>query len=95
MLLYYQKIQNRKRIVMGLIIRYMTQEDTPSIQEITKTDWYTSYEGILPRPNQDNFLQNTYSRNRLMSRFQSSPFFVAKLNETLVCFTNFSNVKEE
>lgn len=80
---------------MALIIRYITQEDIPFVQEIAKTNWYTTYKGILPRPNQDNFLQNTYSRNRLMSRFQSSPFFVAKLNETLVGFANFSNVKDE
>ncbi|MFJ7953367.1 GNAT family N-acetyltransferase [Lysinibacillus sp. NPDC096418] len=49
---------------------------------------------MIPRPIQDKFLQNAYSTNRLMQRFQSSPFFVAELNGKLVGFAHFSHVKE-
>lgn len=73
----------------------MTQDDTPFVQEIAKFSWYSTYEGIIPRPIQDKFLQNAYSIDRLMQRFQSSPFLVADHNGTLVGFAHFSNVKEE
>ncbi|WP_245622801.1 GNAT family N-acetyltransferase [Lysinibacillus contaminans] len=80
---------------MTLIIRHMTQDDIPFVQEISRTSWHATYEGIIPRPIQDKFLQTAYSRNRLMHRFQDSPFFVAEHNGTLVGFANFSNVKDE
>lgn len=73
----------------------MTQDDIPFVQEISKTSWHTTYEGIIPRSIQDKFLQNAYSEDRLIQRLQGSPFFVAELNETLVGFAHFSNVKEE
>ena len=73
----------------------MTQDDIPFVQEISKTSWHTTYEGIIPRSTQDKFLQNAYSEDRLIQRLQGSPFFVAELNETLVGFAHFSNVKEE
>ncbi|MFJ7735728.1 GNAT family N-acetyltransferase [Lysinibacillus sp. NPDC097287] len=80
---------------MTLIIRHMTQDDIPFVQEIAKISWHTTYEGIIPRAIQDKFLQNAYSIDRLMQRLQGSPFFVAELNGTLVGFAHFSNTKEE
>lgn len=73
----------------------MMEDDISFVQDIAKTSWHTTYEGIIPRPIQDKFLQTAYSSNQLIHRFQGSPFFVAEYNGTLVGFAHFSNVKEE
>ncbi|MFJ5765653.1 GNAT family N-acetyltransferase [Lysinibacillus sp. NPDC093210] len=80
--------------MLTLIIRQMKEEDIPFVQEIAKTSWYATYEGIIPMHIQNRFLEAAYSEERLLTRLQTSPFLVAKLGESLVGFANFSNVND-
>ncbi|MET4563173.1 ribosomal protein S18 acetylase RimI-like enzyme [Lysinibacillus parviboronicapiens] len=75
---------------MTLIIRQMREEDIFFVQEIAKSSWHDTYEGIIPKKVQERFLQIAYSKESLLKRRQKSSFLVAVLDESLVGFANFS-----
>lgn len=81
--------------MLTLIIRQMKEEDIPFVQEIAKTSWGVTYEGIIPMHIQSRFLEAAYSEERLITRLQTSPFLVAELDESLVGFANFSTVNDD
>ena len=39
------------------MIRNMTEQDVLAVQQVATETWHTTYEGIMPRPIQDVFLQ--------------------------------------
>ena len=68
----------------------MREEDIFFVQEIAKSSWHHTYEGIIPKKVQERFLQIAYSKESLLKRLQKSSFLVAVLDESLVGFANFS-----
>lgn len=78
--------------MLTFIIRQMLENDITFVQEIARTSWHHTYEGIIPRDIQDRFLQMAYSSNRLTQRLTTILFLVVIVDESLVGFANFSNV---
>ena len=71
----------------------MTVEDIPQVKQVAIKSWHTTYENIIPLDVQNNFLEKAYSEERLLIRLSKSPFYVAKLNNKIIGFANFSNKK--
>lgn len=80
---------------MDFIIREMDTEDTKQVQDVAKTTWNATYEGIIPLSVQDNFLKSAYNDEMMKRRLEQSQLFVAVYDEKVVGFANFSPVSEE
>ena len=77
------------------MIRKMTIEDIPQVQYVARTSWHHTYDGIIPRHIQDNFLANAYNDENMVRRVERSHVFVALIGEQVVGFANFSYVKDD
>lgn len=73
-------------------IRNMTKQDALAVQQVATETWHTTYEGIIPRPIQDAFLQQAYEESRLLQRLQHGVFYVAETNGAVRGFAHFSPV---
>ena len=73
----------------------MTIEDIPQVKQVAIKSWHTAYENIIPLNIQNNFLEKAYSEERLLIRLSKSPFYVAKLDNKVIGFANFSNKKSD
>jgi len=80
---------------MDSIIRKMTTEDIPAVQDIAKKTWNHTYEGIIPSRVQENFLQAAYSDERMEQRLNTTLLLVAEEKDKVVGFANYSAVNEE
>lgn len=80
---------------MGFVIREMVREDIKQVQDVAKESWHATYEGIIPREIQDNFLQAAYSNEMMERRLNSSFLYVAEVENKIVGFANFSPVNHE
>ena len=80
---------------MGFVIREVVREDIKQVQDIAKESWHATYEGIIPREIQDNFLQAAYSNEMMERRLNSSFLYVAEVENKIVGFANFSPVNHE
>ena len=69
----------------------MTIEDIPQVKRVAIKSWHATYANIIPLDVQNNFLKKAYSEERLLVRLSKSPFYVAKLDNKLIGFANFSN----
>ena len=78
---------------MAIEVRKMTLQDISKVQQVAKISWHHTYEGIIPRHIQDNFLANAYNDENMVRRVERSHAFVALLDEEVVGFANFSYVK--
>lgn len=74
------------------MIRNMTEQDVLSVQQVAAETWHTTYEGIIPRPIQDAFLQQAYEESRLLQRLQHGFFYVVETEGTVEGFAHFSPV---
>lgn len=72
------------------MIREATLDDVSDIQKIAKVTWHATYEGIISKEAQDDFLKKAYSIEMLHHRLDSSHFYVAEENDQVVGFANFS-----
>ncbi|QDQ03276.1 GNAT family N-acetyltransferase [Lysinibacillus fusiformis] len=72
----------------------MQVDDIIFVQEVAKSSWHDTYEGIIPKEIQDRFLQVAYSEETLIKRLHKSPFLVAELEGSLVGFANFSTIND-
>ncbi|MCT2346855.1 GNAT family N-acetyltransferase [Niallia taxi] len=79
---------------MAYVIRKITQEDITQVQDVAKTTWNATYEGIIPAEIQENFLKSAYNDDRMKQRIESSTLYVAEVEGTVVGFANFSPVRE-
>ncbi|MEI2405775.1 GNAT family N-acetyltransferase [Niallia taxi] len=79
---------------MAYVIRKITQEDITQVQDVAKTTWNATYEGIIPAEIQENFLKSAYNDDRMKQRIESSTLYVAEVEDTVVGFANFSPVRE-
>ncbi|SFM29612.1 Ribosomal protein S18 acetylase RimI [Paenibacillus sp. 1_12] len=76
-------------------IRRMIVEDIPMLQQVAKTTWNTTYEGIIPLHIQETFLQRNYSETDLKNRMERSVVFVADVGGEVKGFANFSRSKNK
>lgn len=79
---------------MVVHVRKMKKKDIPQVQNVAKTSWHATYEGIIPRNIQDSFLQQAYSKDSLKRRLKSSYIFVAEMNGGIVGFANYTPVDQ-
>jgi ribosomal protein S18 acetylase RimI-like enzyme len=80
---------------MDFTIRDMTLEDLKDVQDVAKTSWHATYEGIIPLSVQENFLKSAYNDEMMKARLARSFLFVAEVTGKIVGFANFSPVNEE
>lgn len=74
---------------MGVNIRKANTEDVKAIQEIAHQSWHATYEDIIPRKVQDDFLNTFYSEETLSNRISATPFAVAEETDQVIGFANF------
>jgi ribosomal protein S18 acetylase RimI-like enzyme len=77
---------------MQYLIREMVSEDIEQVQAVAKSSWNATYEGIIPRPIQEKFLNLAYSDQMMKRRLRDSLLMVAVINQEIVGFCNFSSV---
>ena len=77
------------------MIRKMTVEDIPQVQIVARESWYDTYDGIIPRYIQDDFLASAYSDANMVRRVKRSHAFVGLIDDNIVGFANFSYVKDD
>lgn len=79
---------------MNITIRKMHYEDTKQVQNIAKTTWNATYEGIIPLEVQNNFLSLNYSDESMKQRIERSIVYVAEVEGKVVGFANYSKVRD-
>lgn len=79
---------------MNFTIRKMKMEDIHQVQQVAKTSWNSTYEGIIPLKIQENFLKSAYNDEMMQKRLEGSFIFVSEVDRKIVGFSNFSPVKE-
>lgn len=80
---------------MKHIIRVMSKEDIPVVQNVAKLSWHDTYEGIIPRHIQENFLDIAYSTSMLEKRLAMTHMYVAEYSGKVTGFANFSNPDDQ
>ncbi|RDW19737.1 GNAT family N-acetyltransferase [Oceanobacillus chungangensis] len=73
----------------------MKKKDIPQVQHVARTSWNATYEGIIPRDIQENFLNAAYSDKNMKSRLKHSIVFVAEVDGRIVGFANYSPITSE
>jgi ribosomal protein S18 acetylase RimI-like enzyme len=79
---------------MNIAIRKMDYKDTKQVQNIAKTTWNATYEGIIPLEVQNNFLKSAYNDEMMKQRLERSFLYVAEVEDKVVGFANYSPVKD-
>ncbi|WP_026675232.1 GNAT family N-acetyltransferase [Alkalihalobacterium bogoriense] len=80
---------------MKVTVRKMVHEDIKQVQDVAKTTWHDTYEGVIPIEVQNNFLSSAYSDEGMRHRLERSFLYVAEVDEQIVGFANFSPVKKD
>jgi ribosomal protein S18 acetylase RimI-like enzyme len=75
------------------IIRSMEKKDIEQVQQVAKTSWNHTYEGIIPGQIQESFLKSAYNYGMMQKRLEGSFMFVSEVDGKVVGFANFSPVK--
>ncbi|MEN1966566.1 GNAT family N-acetyltransferase [Lentibacillus sp. N15] len=80
---------------MNYMIRTMTVDDISQVQHVAKTSWNSTYDGLIPKAVQDDFLKRAYSDERMKQRLENSLLLVAEAGGEIVGFANFSPVNKD
>ncbi|MBY7142779.1 GNAT family N-acetyltransferase [Virgibacillus sp. NKC19-3] len=80
---------------MNVVIRKMKKKDIPEVQDVAKTSWNATYEGIIPACIQQNFLKTAYSETMMKRRLKNSVMYVAEVDGKVVGFANFTSSSKE
>lgn len=80
---------------MELKVRKMGPNDIQQVQDVAKTSWNATYNGIIPIVVQESFLTSAYNNEMMLRRLERSHVFVAEFDEKIVGFANFSFVRED
>lgn len=80
---------------MDYKVRPAKKEDFTAIQDVVYTSWHDTYEGIIPRDIQDEFLNSSYSNKTMQQRIEYSHLYVVESDKRIEGFVNFSPVSEE
>ncbi|HBV23748.1 MAG TPA: GNAT family N-acetyltransferase [Jeotgalicoccus sp.] len=73
----------------------MVTGDIEQVQAVAKESWHATYEGIIPREIQQNFLNGAYSDEMMERRMKHSLMLVAEAENTIAGFTNFTPVNQQ
>ena len=79
---------------MGFSVRKMQENDIKQVQDVARTTWNATYEGLIPTDIQKKFLSSAYSNESMQRRMERSLIIVAETAERVVGFANFSGVNE-
>ncbi|AUJ76338.1 GNAT family N-acetyltransferase [Bacillus siamensis] len=63
------------------VIRAMKASDIKQVRQIAERSWHHTYEGIIPRHIQDQFLESAYHDEMMERRLRHSLFLVAEEKE--------------
>ncbi|MDR0269419.1 GNAT family N-acetyltransferase [Paenibacillus sp.] len=77
-----------------LMVRKMLPSDIQQVQNVAKTSWNATYNGIIPIEVQESFLKSAYNDEMMLRRLERSHVYVAELNGKIAGFANFSFVRE-
>ena len=77
------------------MIRTGTPADIESVREIAHISWNDTYEGIIPSPIQQKFLEQSYSTPMLEMRMERTILLLAEQDGQAVGFANFTKVDED
>jgi len=80
---------------MNYSVHRMTHGDIKQVQSVAKNSWNSTYEGIIPQEIQDSFLKTAYSDEMMLRRYQNSIVLVAKYDEKVIGFANFTKVNSD
>lgn len=80
---------------MTVTIRTMKDEDIQAVRKVAMDSWHNTYEKIIPRNIQDDFLNMAYNENMLKKRKENSYFYIAEKDNKVVGFANFSQLKTD
>lgn len=75
-------------------IRQANIDDIKSIQEVARQSWASTYEGIIPKSVQEQFISKAYSDESMVRRVERTLLLVAECEGNIVGFANFSRVDE-
>lgn len=75
--------------------RKMTVDDIKQVQRVAKESWNATYDKIIPRHIQDNFLKSAYNDEMMHRRLKHSLILVAVVEQQVVGFANFSKVNDQ
>ncbi|CAD2079250.1 N-acetyltransferase [Jeotgalicoccus coquinae] len=73
----------------------MITGDIEQVQAVAKESWHATYEGIIPREIQQNFLNGAYSDEMMERRMENSLMLVAEAENTIAGFANFTPVNKQ
>lgn len=77
---------------MDIKIRKMKKKDIGQVQNVARTSWHFTYEGIIPREVQDRFLKVAYNDDMMKQRLKQSIMFVAEVERKVIGFANYSSI---
>ncbi len=77
------------------MIRTGTPADIESVREIAHISWNDTYEGIIPSPIQQKFLEQSYSTPMLEMRMERTLLLLAEQDGQAIGFANFTKVDED
>lgn len=80
---------------MEYAIRKMNEQDIKKVQEVAKTSWNFTYEGIIPRNIQENFLNFAYNDTMMLRRLNNSLMLVAETGGEIIGFANFTPLEKD
>ncbi|UOB20645.1 GNAT family N-acetyltransferase [Macrococcus armenti] len=76
-------------------IREISVSDISAVQNVAKLSWHDTYEGIIPRHIQENFLDIAYSTSMLEKRLAMTHMYVAEYSGKVTGFANFSKPDDQ
>ncbi len=77
---------------MNVDIRKLKKKDIPRVQRIARRSWQTTYEGIIPKKIQDEFIADYYSKRMLKKRRCNNHFLVAEKEGKMVGFAEYTKI---
>ncbi|MBB3109640.1 ribosomal protein S18 acetylase RimI-like enzyme [Paenibacillus phyllosphaerae] len=80
---------------MEFAVRKMRISDIQQVQNVAKTSWNATYNGIIPIEVQERFLESAYNDEMMSRRLERSHIYVAELNKEIIGFANFSFVRND
>lgn len=80
---------------MKPMIRAMKTNDIKQVRQVAERSWHHTYEGIIPRHIQDQFLESAYQDEMMERRLLHSLFFVAEEEGRVLGFANVTPVQKD
>jgi GNAT superfamily N-acetyltransferase len=87
-------LEKERLMKMKYMIRKMQMADIHQVQQVTKTSWNDTYEGIIPFEIQESFLRAAYNDEMMQRRLENSFIWVSEVDGKIVGFANFTPAKE-